>query len=213
MNDILKEMKGSVASPLTAIAATPRKEVEHPRFDFNLAQAAASPPPPPASKRISSVGLMDDLNVSDSDDDVPRSPLSLPPVKRVLSPLSDPLIMPVPSPLQPITSPPLPAPRPAAVVEAAPLPHHASSKPTHSRASSSSEGEESDDESSSESGSGSDSSSDDNSEPEVKTRTSTNQNSPPKVDQQKHSFDNSLNSINCIDYLMSSSLYHRLYLH
>ena len=158
VNDILKEMK-LVASPLTAIAATPRKEIEHPRFDFGLSNHSAS-------KRgcdLGGIRLMDDLNVSsDSDSDVD---LSAPPpasLNGVLNGLPDTALMSVPSPLEPLMSPP----PPSAAVDGA--------------SSSSDEGEESEDESSSGSGSGSESSSEENSEPEVKART-PNQSTPPKV--------------------------------
>lgn len=173
VNDILKEMKFAAMTPLTAIAATPRKEPD--RFDFNgplppLHHPTVNRRMPPAS---SGKSLMDDLSLSDSDQDSEVEPSvgqsEVPPttVSSVLSPLPEPPLMSVPSPLGPLSSPPPPRLQP--------------SQPSGNAvtASALSEPEESDDESSSESeGSSSDSSSG-HSEPDTTKPASSS--SPPRV--------------------------------
>ena len=166
VNDILKEMKAAALTPLTAIAATPRKEsVDH---HFNFINNG-----PPSIRRMASSssgsGLMDDLNISDSDQDSETEvPVSSNRGSGVLSPLPDRPLMSVPSPLGPLGNTP---PRTQH--------HQPQSPPMLSSApgtAAPSEVEESDDESSSESeGSSSDSSSG-HSEPDTTKTTAS-----PKV--------------------------------
>lgn len=88
---ILKEMQ-SVAVPLTAIAATPRKEcgADQPRFDFTLPLQKTSSSVHPQQqqqqhrKGAADFSLITDLDVSDSDQDSDADQVSAP---AVLSPL------------------------------------------------------------------------------------------------------------------------------
>ena len=164
INDILKEMKASVFTPLTAIAATPRKEHPSDQFDFDAATAQLQqrhPHQPP--KRVpssSTLGLMDDLNISDSDDqdegDVSSPIITAAPV---LSPLPEPPLISVPSPLEPLDSP-----------------LHSSASHHHPQAVLATSEVESDDESSSGSEESSSESSSEEPEPEAKIGLT-----PPKV--------------------------------
>lgn len=96
IHDILKEMKSVAVTPLTAIAATPRKEVDH--FDFG------HPHQSHPLKRMHSSGLMDDLNISDSDQDSePESSIKM---STAATTSTAPVLSPLPSsPVEPLTSP------------------------------------------------------------------------------------------------------------
>jgi hypothetical protein len=151
IHDILKEMKSAAVTPLTAIAATPRKEVEH--FDFGH-------PHPPPKRMPSNSGLMDDLSISDSDQDS-ESESSIK-ISAAATTSTAPVLSPLPSsPMEPMNSPPRPRSPPSGLATAA-----------------ASEADDSEDDSSSESdGSSSDSSSDaEHLEPETKPPPA----SPPK---------------------------------
>ena len=167
IDDILKEMKASAVTPLTAIAATPRKE-HLSDFDFGEAATARHQHQPPRRVPSSStLGLMDDLNISDSEDEGEvSSPIIT--AAPVLSPLPDPPHISVPSLLEPIESP--------LRSSASTGTHHPPTVPVTS------EVDESDDESSSESeASSSESSSEEagHSEPEPEAKIEL---TPPKVD-------------------------------
>jgi len=173
VNDILKEMKFAAVTPLTAIAATPRKESSADHFDFDSRGPLHHHHPPIIRRMVSSSsggGLLEDLNISDSDQDSEVESIIKPnatSVSSVLSPLRDPPLISVPSPLGPLTSPPH-----TRLQSMLPSPAHSSAAPTAAP----SEAEDSEEDSSSESeGSSSDSSSN-HSEPDL-----TKVSSSPKV--------------------------------